>query len=211
MQPWQQTRFGMAPRGADKWESLGSGWWVRTHGKARVAGFHPCHRSTPFDITRLSPQRHTVIFHGSDRQEVSDQWSFAGRSMLAVNGTWKGYTFFRINDSVETESTQSGHCQESSQACEKAAPVSCGYLARLSGSRARGEAAFNGAIHLGGTLGGHGMDLSSLNGEENASRTDPSLSSAQLPLHAGAIGDQSELQSDSESDGGFVKVNFEET
>ena len=105
--PWVLGRFATPPTGADRWECLGSGdgageWWVRVLKKSRVRAFHPLHRGTPFQISRMSTTRMTVTFHRSSSRElwqrkvVTDDWTNSRN--CDIDGIYErvGYTFFYV-------------------------------------------------------------------------------------------------------------------
>ena len=105
--PWVLGRFATPPTGADRWECLGAGdgageWWVRVLKKSRVRSFHPLHRGTPFQISRMSPTRVTVAFHrGSTReawrrQVLTDDWTASRNCDIEGVYEWIGYAFFYV-------------------------------------------------------------------------------------------------------------------
>ena len=107
--PLSDDRFRLPPAtGKDSWESLGGGWWVKTHREMRVKAFHPMHSTTPFKLELLVPSRYTLVFWKSRdggwcKQAHCEPWMSAPKVMApkeegATRTTqWVGYTFFRVD------------------------------------------------------------------------------------------------------------------
>ena len=110
LQPWQteggrdptpqnKSKYLQLPRGKDRWDlsMVESGWLIRSHGESRKRKFHPVHKSCPFDLDRLGPQRVTVRLVDGLRKLEIDEWSGGpGDQRTADNLTWSGYTMFPL-------------------------------------------------------------------------------------------------------------------
>eukprot|EP00435_Cladocopium_sp_Y103_P074332 s9_g48.t1 len=109
-QPWSNPEFGQPPhRGPDDlWLQLSGGWVIRTHRTPRSRLFHPIHRSCPVSAAQLEDRRVSVIWFSGSRgwQQViqEDVWQ-NGQTLPAppVEGTWLGWTFFRLREVVQDE------------------------------------------------------------------------------------------------------------
>ena len=66
---------------------------MRHHVRQRVRPFHPVHRQTPFERSRVQDRRITVIWCHGERMIRDDDW----RTMTQppVRDAWVGYTFSR--------------------------------------------------------------------------------------------------------------------
>ena len=99
---WEQERFRQPDLGRDRWERLSEGFWVRCHGKWRHKTFHPLHKSAPFEIEDLRPERTTVVFtfrdgqFSFDRVVHHDMWATEPKAFGPRNSQWKGFTFFQV-------------------------------------------------------------------------------------------------------------------
>ena len=193
--PWMSLRFREWPRGKDKWEDLGSGWWVRTLSAPRVNTYHPVHRSTPFNVMDLLPERHTLWWpsDGAPRM-LHDEWSTGQRSVMVPTGQWRGYAFFRMRP-TGTDTPAGPAAVESSSVPRLdegrgeffALADHAGYQRRLQGARARGEAALAGGVLT-------------------SAFVDPSLNRVREPSEAGEKRLNLDVRNEEDSDGSFSKV-----
>ena len=115
--PWEEDVFWHPPRGDDKWLFTADGKWIyRSHPKLRKRSFHPVHRSFPLrDVQRLTGQRVSVMFAecncrsqgqlSKERMIFIDKFTETSEQFWKENPRWKGFTFFRIQGSMETKSS----------------------------------------------------------------------------------------------------------
>ena len=189
--PWMSLRFREWPRGKDKWEDLGSGWWVRILSAPRVNTYHPVHRSTPFNVMDLLPERHTLWWpsDGAPRM-LHDEWSTGQRSVMVPTGQWRGYAFFRMRPTgTDTPAVESSSVPRLDEGRGEffALADHAGYQRRLEGARARGEAALAGGVLT-------------------SAFVDPSLNRVREPSEAGEKRLNLDVRNEEDSDGSFSKV-----
>ena len=104
--PWEWYSFSLPPQGRDRWGRLADGWWVRHHVKPRVRPFHPLHRQTPVEGSRLQNLRTVVVWCHGEKQVIQDDWRDGTSPVMPPNEPWVGYTFFQEITPEGTGATQ---------------------------------------------------------------------------------------------------------